>query len=69
MDEPDIAAWSHTVALNPARVAPDHPGSAALDAARERLAAHVGPGVARLAELAGLAAPDGWQGRTSAPHG
>lgn len=55
--EPDIAAWSNRVALNPARVAADHPSSTALDAARERLAAHVGPGVARLAELAGLAAP------------
>lgn len=52
--EPDIAAWAASVALNPARVAPDHPGSTALDDARERLARWTGPGVARLARLAGL---------------
>jgi hypothetical protein len=51
MSEPDIKEWSSRVALNPARVAPDYPGSAALDDARERLAAHLGPGLARLAEL------------------
>jgi hypothetical protein len=49
--EPDIKAWSDQVALNPARIPPGHPGSAALDDARERLAAHVRPGLARLAEL------------------
>jgi len=49
--EPDIKEWSNRVALNPARIAPDHPGSVALDEARERLAAHVKPGIARLAEL------------------
>ncbi|MEU6137247.1 NAD(P)-binding protein [Nocardioides sp. NPDC047086] len=51
--EPDIKAWSDGVALNPARVAPGRPGSAALDDARERLAKHTKPGLARLAELAG----------------
>jgi hypothetical protein len=51
MSEPDIKEWSNRVALNPARIPPEHPGSAALDDARERLAAHVGPGLARLAEL------------------
>ncbi len=49
--EPDIADWSSRVALNPARIAPGHPGSDALDHARERVAAHSPPGLARLAEL------------------
>jgi hypothetical protein len=52
--EPDIAAWASRVALNPARVDPDHPGSAALDDARARLARWTGPGIARLAELGGV---------------
>ncbi len=51
--ETDIKAWSGGVALNPARVAPGHPVSATLDDARERLAKHTKPGLARLAELAG----------------
>ncbi|WP_341925671.1 NAD(P)-binding protein [Nocardioides psychrotolerans] len=55
--EPDIKAWSNAVALNPARVAPDHPGSATLDDARAALAEHTGPGLARLARLGGLEAP------------
>ena len=49
--EPDIKAWADTVALNPARIPPEHGGSAALDDALERLQAHAGPGLARLAEL------------------
>ena len=49
--EPDIREWSNRVALNPARVPPGHPGSAALDDALERLAAHTPAGLARLAEL------------------
>ena len=49
--EPDIKEWSDRVALNPARVPPGHPSSAALDDARERLATHTLPGLARLAEL------------------
>jgi hypothetical protein len=55
--EPDIAAWASTVALNPARIPPGHPGSPALDDARARLAEHGGPGLARLVELAGEPAP------------
>jgi hypothetical protein len=51
MSEPDIRDWSNTVALNPARIPPEHPGSPALDDARERLAAHLRPGLARLAEM------------------
>jgi hypothetical protein len=49
--EPDIKDWSDQVALNPARVPPGHPGSEALDSARERLALHTRPALARLAEL------------------
>ncbi len=51
ISEPDIKAWSDRVALNPARIPPDHPGSAALDDARERAARHTRPGLARLAAL------------------
>jgi hypothetical protein len=49
--EPDIKEWSDRVPLNPARIPPGHVGSAALDDARERLATHARPGLARLAEL------------------
>ncbi len=49
--EPDIADWARRVALNPARVPPEHPGSAALDEALARLAEHGGPGVERLRQL------------------
>ena len=51
--EPDIKAWADEVALNPARVPREHPGSAALDDARERLAAHSRPGLERLSRLSG----------------
>jgi hypothetical protein len=49
--EPDIQEWADRVALNPARVPPEHGGSPTLDDVRRRLKAQVGPGVARLAEL------------------
>ncbi len=49
--ESDIKEWSDRVALNPARVPPGHPASAGLADARERLARHTKPGLARLAEL------------------
>lgn len=49
--EPDIAAWAHTVALNPSRIPPEHPGSPGLDAVRERLAAATDPGLAALERL------------------
>ena len=52
--EPDVRAWSDRVALNPARVPPEHPGSPALDDVRERLARWTGPGIARLAALGGM---------------
>ena len=51
--QPDIKAWSDKVALNPARIPPGHPASPELDDARERLAAHTAPGLARLADLMG----------------
>ena len=51
--EPDIKAWGDGVALNPSRIPPDHPGSAALDDALDRLGTHMGPGLARLTELSG----------------
>ena len=49
--EPDIKDWANRVPLNPARVPPEHPGSAQLDGVLERVAAHAPPGLARLAEL------------------
>ena len=49
--EPDIKDWANRVALNPARVPPEHGGSAELDGVLERVAAHATPGLARLAEL------------------
>ena len=49
--EPDIKDWANRAPLNPARVPPEHPGSAQLDDVLERVAAHVPPGLARLAEL------------------
>ena len=52
MSEPDIKEWSNRVAINPARIPPDYPGSHALDDARERLAANVGPALTKLADLA-----------------
>jgi hypothetical protein len=52
--EPDIKDWSNRVALNPARVPPEHPAAAELDDVLARLAAHAGPGAARLAQLGGL---------------
>jgi hypothetical protein len=50
--EPDIAGWAATVALNPARVPPGHPGSPGLDEVRERLAASTAPGLTALAAFA-----------------
>ena len=47
--EPDIAEWANGVALNPSRIPAGYPSSAALDSARERLAASGGPGLAKLA--------------------
>jgi hypothetical protein len=52
--EPDIKAWTDRIAVNPARIPPEHPGSPELDDALGRLGRYVDPGVARLAELGGL---------------
>jgi hypothetical protein len=49
--EPDIAAWANGVAVNPARIPSDHPGSPVLDGLRERLAASTAPGLAALERL------------------
>ncbi|MGZ4589678.1 MAG: NAD(P)-binding protein [Actinomycetes bacterium] len=49
--EPDIKAWTDRVALNPARIPPEHGGSPELDDAVDRLQTYVGAGLARLARL------------------
>lgn len=54
--EPDIKDWTDRIAVNPTRIPPENPGSAALDDAVGRLGRYLGPGVARLAELGGLPA-------------
>jgi hypothetical protein len=51
---PDIKAWADRVSLNPARTPPELGDSAELTAAVARFRASVGPGMARMAELAGL---------------
>jgi hypothetical protein len=52
---PAIRDWADGVSLNPGRIPPELAGSAAVTAARQRLAQHVGPGMARLAQLAEMA--------------
>ena len=52
--EPDIKDWSNRVALNPARIPPEHGGSPELDDALDRMRAHTPAGLARLAELSTL---------------
>jgi hypothetical protein len=49
--EPDIKAWSNRVAINPARIPPEHGGSAALDDALDRMQAHRDNALANLARL------------------
>jgi hypothetical protein len=51
---PDIKAWADQVSLNPARIPPEMAGSPELTAAVERFRSSVGPGMARMAELAGM---------------
>jgi len=51
---PDIKAWADRVALNPARIPPDQAGSAELSAAVQRFRTHIGAGMSRLAEFAGM---------------
>jgi hypothetical protein len=52
---PAIRDWADRVSLNPGRIPPELAGSAAVTAAQQRLAQCVGPGLARLAQLAGMA--------------
>ncbi|MBJ7356489.1 FAD/NAD(P)-binding protein [Nocardioides sp.] len=53
--DPAIRSWAGGVSLNLARVPPDRQGDADVVAATDRFTAAVGPGLARLAELAGIA--------------
>jgi hypothetical protein len=52
--ESDIRAWSDRVTLNPARIPPERRGDPAVVAALDRFGAHVGAGMARMAEMAGM---------------
>jgi hypothetical protein len=52
--EPDIAAWANGCALNPARIDPSRKDDPAVKAAAARVGEHLEPGLARLAELAGV---------------
>lgn len=54
--EPDIRSFANQAAINPGRIPAGYPESAALDDAQERFRTHVGPGLARLQELAGMTA-------------
>jgi hypothetical protein len=49
--EADIKDWANRVALNPARIPREYPGSPQLDGILERVARHATPGLTRLAEL------------------
>jgi len=49
--EPDVAEWANRVAVNPARVPPDHPGSPELDGVLARLRAHTPAGLGQLSAL------------------
>ena len=55
--EPDIKAWTDRVALNPARIASGPEGDVDLTAATERFRSYLAPGLARLADLAGMSDP------------
>jgi hypothetical protein len=52
---PDIKAWADRVPLNPARIPPDLAGSAELTEAVGRFRTGLAAGMARMAELAGMA--------------
>ena len=55
--EPDIKAWTDRVALNPARTASGPEDDVDLTAAAERFRSYLAPGLARLADLAGMSDP------------
>lgn len=54
MSHPDIASWANGVVLNPARMPPDTIDTPELTDAKQRLRTYRGPGMARMAELAGM---------------
>ncbi|HEU4331570.1 MAG TPA: NAD(P)-binding protein [Lapillicoccus sp.] len=51
---PDVDTWAKQVSLNPARIAPELIGAPSVVAAERRFLRHVGPGLARMAELADM---------------
>ena len=53
--DPELKAWADQTSLNPARIPPDLVDSAEVGAAVERFRAHLGPGLARMEQLAGMA--------------
>ncbi|HEX6444192.1 MAG TPA: NAD(P)-binding protein [Streptosporangiales bacterium] len=62
--EPDIKAWADRVTLNPARVPPGRADDLEVSAALDRLRKYAAPGMARMAELAGMPqAPEPGAGR------
>jgi hypothetical protein len=54
LSDATIRAWAAEVPLNPARIPAHGPTTPELGAALERVRAHEGPGMARMAELAGM---------------
>jgi hypothetical protein len=52
--DPGIKTWADGVALNPARTPPELSASPGLTEALQRFRTHLGPGMERLTELAGL---------------
>jgi hypothetical protein len=52
--DPELKAWADATTLNPARVPADMVDSAELGAALQRFRTHVGPGLARMAEMSGI---------------
>jgi hypothetical protein len=66
--EPDLAAWANQTRLNPARIPPELRADPAVTAAVARFNQFVEPGMARLAELAGIApgGGHGWTGSAGA---
>ena len=52
--EPDVKAYADSVAINPSRVGPEYAGSPEVAEALGRVQQASGPGIARLAELAGI---------------
>jgi hypothetical protein len=67
--EPDVKEWVDGIALNPARVPPGPAVDGDLRDAEERFRASVGPGLAAMAELAGLSPRDGGPAGRSDPEG